>query len=84
MGPQLITALSLGFVGERVWRSRGEGLFSSRRIGESLTHRFAVPPLPQKGEGCCQLIFCSQAKGLLVGLREARPKGRSYILVPGS
>jgi hypothetical protein len=35
----------------------GEGLFASCQISESLTHRFAVPPLPQAGEGCCQLIF---------------------------
>jgi hypothetical protein len=43
--------------GERV---PGEALFSSCKISESLTHRFAVPPLPQAGEGCCQLIFRPQ------------------------
>ena len=30
--------------------------------GESLTHRFAVPPLPQAGEGYRQLIFCRHTK----------------------
>jgi len=38
----------------------GEGLFSSSKVSESLTHRFAVPPLPQAGEGCCQLTFHGQ------------------------
>jgi len=37
-------------------------LFSSSKISEALTHRFAVPPLPQAGEGCCQLIFHLQTK----------------------
>ena len=31
----------------------GEGLLCSFRISQSLTHRFAVPPLPQAGEGRC-------------------------------
>jgi hypothetical protein len=39
-----------------------KALFSSCEISESLTHRFAVPPLPQAGEGCCQLIFRGQTK----------------------
>ena len=30
------------------------------KVSESLTHRFAVPPLPQAGEGCYQLIFRSR------------------------
>jgi hypothetical protein len=29
---------------------------------QSLAHRFAVPPLPQAGEGCGQLIFRAQTK----------------------
>jgi len=38
----------------------GEGLFAWWQISESLTHRFAVPPLPQAGEGCCQLTVLGQ------------------------
>jgi hypothetical protein len=33
-----------------------KGLFHSGKTSESLTHRFAVPPLPQAGEGYFQLI----------------------------
>ena len=58
-GPQLITALSEG---RGYGEAGGEGLFASWQISESLTHRFAVPPLPQPGEGCCQLIFRCQSK----------------------
>jgi len=53
-GPNLITALSKGRVyGE----AGGEGAFPSVTISESLTHRFAVPPFPQAGEGCHPLLF---------------------------
>ena len=58
-GSQLITALSGG---KGYGEAGGEGLFSSSKISEALTHRFAVPPLPQAGEGCCQLIFHLQTK----------------------
>ena len=37
-------------------------MFSLCAINDSLTHRFAVPPLPQAGEGCGQLI--GNAQGL--------------------
>ena len=57
--PQLITALSEG---RGYGEAGGEGLFSSSKISEALTHRFAVPPPPQAGEGCCQLIFHLQTK----------------------
>ena len=57
--PQLITARSEG---RGYGEAGGEGLFSSSKISEALTHRFAVPPLPQAGEGCCQLIFHLQTK----------------------
>src|SRR5215470_12762724 len=41
----------------------GEGLFSSYRISESLTHpACGIPPHLQAGEGCCQLIFRRQTK----------------------
>jgi len=40
----------------------GEGLYSSVTIIESLTHRIAVPPLPQAGEGCHRLLFRGQIK----------------------
>ena len=59
LAPQLITALSEG---RGYGEAGGEGLSSSCKINESLTHRFAVPPLPQAGEGCCQLIFRRQTK----------------------
>jgi hypothetical protein len=49
-GSQLTTALSKG---RGPGEAGGEGLFSSRKISESLTHRFAVAPLPRAGEGCC-------------------------------
>ena len=58
-GPQLITALSEG---RGYGEAGGEGLFSSSKISEALTHRFAVPPLPQAGEGCCQPIIRRQTK----------------------
>ena len=56
-GPQLITALSEG---RGYGEAGGEGLFAWWQISESLTHRFAVPPLPQAGEGCCQLTVLGQ------------------------
>ena len=49
MRPQLITALSEG---RGYGAAGGEGLFSSCKFSRSLTHRCAVPPLPQAGEGC--------------------------------
>ena len=58
-GPQSITALSKG---RGCGEAGGEGLFSSSKISGALTHRFAVPPLPQAGEGCCELIFHLQTK----------------------
>ena len=58
-GSQLTTALSEG---RGYGEAGGEGFFSSCKISESLTHRFAVPPLPQAGEGYCQLIIRAQTK----------------------
>jgi hypothetical protein len=66
-GPQLITAPSEG---RGYGEAGGEGLFSSSKISEPLTHRFAVPPFPQAGEGCCQLIFHLQTK--MYKLQETR------------
>jgi hypothetical protein len=43
--------------GERVGRSRGEGWFFGRRGYRTPTHRYAVRPLPQAGEGCGQLTL---------------------------
>ena len=57
--PHLITALSEG---RGYGETGGEGLLSSCKVSASLTHGFAVPPVPQAGEGCCQLIFRSQTK----------------------
>ena len=38
--------------------AEGEGLSSSCKISQSLTHPpRRVPPLPQAGEGCCQPVF---------------------------
>src|SRR5215472_16621218 len=59
-GPQLITAL---FERRGYGEARGEGLFSWCKISECLTHpACGIPPLPQAGEGCCQLIFRRQTK----------------------
>src|SRR6516225_1234838 len=59
-GPQLITALSEG---RGYGEAGGEGSFSWFKISESLTHpACGIPPLPQAGEGCCQLIFRRQTK----------------------
>jgi hypothetical protein len=55
----LITALSEG---RGYGAAGGEGLFSSYKISRFLTHRCAVPPLPQAGEGCCQPIFRGETK----------------------
>ena len=52
--PNLITALPRG---RGYGEAGGEGLFSSVTISESLTPRFAVPPLPQAGEGCHPLLI---------------------------
>ena len=60
MAPQLIMALFEGAEGRGYGEAGGEGLFCRRRISNSLTHRYAVPPLPQAGEGCCQLSFGCQ------------------------
>ena len=83
-GPQSITALSRG---RGYGEAGGEGLFCSCKISESLTHRCAVPPLPQAGEGYCQLIFRGQDKmyklqtqGLRHGLLSvARFAGLTYV-----
>jgi len=54
-GAQVITALSEG---RAYGDAGGEGLFSSYRISESLTHpACGIPPHLQAGEGCCQLTF---------------------------
>ena len=67
----MITALAEG---RGYGEAGGEGLFSSCKIRESLTHRFAVPPLPQAGEGYRQLIFRGQVKMYkLQGTAEAVP-----------
>src|SRR6516225_6424179 len=59
-GPQVITALSEG---RGYGDAGGEGLFSSHRISESLAHpACGIPPHPQAGEGCCQLMFRRQTK----------------------
>ena len=58
-GPWRLSVLSEG---AEDGEAGGEGLFSSSKISEALTLRFAVPPLPQAGEGCCQLIFHVQTK----------------------
>jgi len=76
-GPQLITALSEG---RGYGEAGGGGLFSSSKISEALTLRFAVPPLPQAGEGCCQLIFHLQTKMYkLQGRGKPRPYRRLGI-----
>ena len=70
--PQSITTLSRG---RGYGEAGGEGLFCSRKISDSLTHRCAVPPLPQAGEGCCELIFRGQAKMYKL---QSRAEARRY------
>jgi len=65
--PNLTTALSKGrepalSSAMGYGEATGKGLFSSVSISESLTHRFAAPPLPQAGEGCHPLLFRGQIK----------------------
>jgi hypothetical protein len=72
-GSLLITALSKG----RGYGAAGsEGLLSSFKISESLTHpACGIPLLPQASEGYCQLVFRRQGKMYkLQGTAEARLK----------
>ena len=78
--PNLITALSKGrepalSSAKGYGEAGGEGLFSSVTMSESLTHRFAVPPLPQAGEGCHPLLFRGQIKCP----NSRAPKGRNNV-----
>ena len=84
-GPQLITAPSEG---RGYGEAGGEGLFSSCKTSDSLTHpACGIPPLPQAGEGCCQLMFGRQTKmyklqalsplGERVTIPQPRPDGVS-------